>query len=752
MSSNVTFISAAFLSILASVAALGFLITQLIFMCFGRSKKKKDTQKTAKDTTGKNQGENSCLESRNVRNDRRTKEMVGVYEINNDKANISSNCDVDGCDGVVVNCDNGKNLGRDGDCCIATDEGDGGCSDGCDAVYGSENGDDKVENKDDILAKEGELDGEVVVCTENSDADDNVNDNEGIEKDVGDEDDDIGNDGIYDDSGNDGDDSGDGKNDGTGGANDVAEDGTDGEGTGKDGSDKDDDIHDDGVYDDGSRGSGNDGIEDCDNDAVYKSSSHCSPASGQTRDHGDDDQDVNADYKNFDDGGDNGINSGDYIGDDSSADDNQIDGIDDGSNGDGLNGSKDRGANEGEEVENHVCIKVNVGCDVAAVDNNHSNMNRDSELRSKEDADNIYKCCNNKHNNRLYTKSHCTTSNNTSGKIPYPGSSNPCTCECSHAGITASDDQNTFEAVHLQKQHIHFKLDVDITKYQITDGSEGYQDSCLTGSSDENLSDGEIADNPHHNCSQNQIPYTVPNACENACYNKTSTGKITSKTTCRSCWINIQQDSIKSAVKFCAEKQMACEDAIKLSKTIDHKHLERNTSDCSSNNDGFFLDDKFNKNLPPFEEIGWTGEAKTRDTAVQVFEDSSSGQNGRNSPTAFYGISDSSQNSSTISCCYSSEYEYRREREDISSSECSETSNCDENIMARKSIELCQSTEFNTEKYALYHIVNMDCIEKSEAEKEFKREMATNSTIFRRFVRRIINFAECCISALYADK
>ena len=727
MSSNVTFISAAFLSILASVAALGFLITQLIFMCFGRSKKKKkDTQKTAKDITGKNQGERSCPESRHVRDDRRTKEMVGVYEINNDKANISSNCDMDGCDGVVVNCDNGKNLGRGGDCCIATDEGDGGCSD---AVYGSENRDNKVENKDDILAKEGELDGEVVVCTENSDADDNVNDNEG---------------------------------------NDVAEDRANGgEGIGKNGSDKDDDIHDDGVYDDGSRGSCNDGIEDCDNNAAYetseresKNSSHCSLVSGQTRNHGDDDQDVNADYKNFDDGGDNGIHSGDYIGDDSSADDNQIDGIDDGSNGDGLNGSKDRNANEGEEVENHVCIKVNVGCDVAAIDNNHSNTNRhqesvagnDSELRSKEDADSIYNCCDNKRNNRLYTNSHCKTSNNTSGEIPYPGSCNLCTCECSHAGITASDDQNTFEAVHLQKQHIHFKLDVDITEYQITDGSEGYQDSCLTGSSDENLSDGEIADNPHHNCSQNQIPYIVPNVCENACYNKTSTGKITSKTTCRTCWINIQQDSIKSAVKFCSERQMACEDAIKLSKTIDHKHLERNTSDCSSNNDGFFLDDKFNKNLPPFGEMGWTGEAKTRDTAVQVFEDSSSGQNGRNSPTAFYGISDSSQNSSTISCCYSSEYEYRREREDISSSECSETSNCDENVMARKSKELCQSTEFNTKKYALDHIVNMDCIEKSETEKEFKREMATNSTIFGRFVRRIINFAECCISALYADK
>ena len=50
-------IPTALLSILASVAAFSFLITQLIFMCFGRSKKKWRRKKTAGKIAGKNHGE-----------------------------------------------------------------------------------------------------------------------------------------------------------------------------------------------------------------------------------------------------------------------------------------------------------------------------------------------------------------------------------------------------------------------------------------------------------------------------------------------------------------------------------------------------------------------------------------------------------------------------------------------------------------------------------------------------------------------
>jgi preprotein translocase subunit SecG len=52
-------VAAAFLSILAIVAAFGFLITQLIIACFERSKKKREKQKTVMKIASKNHGEST---------------------------------------------------------------------------------------------------------------------------------------------------------------------------------------------------------------------------------------------------------------------------------------------------------------------------------------------------------------------------------------------------------------------------------------------------------------------------------------------------------------------------------------------------------------------------------------------------------------------------------------------------------------------------------------------------------------------
>ena len=697
MISNLMLISASFLSILASVAALNFLITQLIFMCFGRSKKKKqDSRSTEGNINGKIniQGEGSRrLESSNVGN-----------------VTMASSCDVGSCDAVAVHCEQRTTLGCEGH--IATDSGDSAV-----VVYGSESEDEKVESHDG-QANGVKLGGEVMVCTEDISVGDG---GEGSGKDGAGKGDGIGN--GFDDGGNDGSNEGDGGNDGaeasgagndgegsgkddTGksegigngfddGGNDGSNEvdggnngaeasgaGDDGEGSGKDGAG---DIGKDCAFDDGddsNGGCGGNDVEDNDDneDALYetskresKNSKHCGILSGQSMDHNDQDVDVaneNADDKS--------IRSGDRIDDDDvNADNNQIDDIDDIRGV--LNGGYDRNGNDSENVDDteHTCvISRPAGC---------SSCN----LRA---------------------------------------------CQCNHVSNTRSNDENTVDAVRLQKQYIHFKLDVDVTKYKISDNCDDYH-----GGSGENLSDGKkLQDNSVQNGPPNQTPQTIPSFCENACYSKISTEKIASKCESRSCRITIEPNAIKNkgSVKFCSERQIACEDTIKLSTAIDNRCLATNTT---TNNEGLFLNEKLNENLP---KIVYKCETKARNIAIQVFEDSS---------TAFYSTSDSSGNSSTISCCFSSEYEYGRDFEVTLSS--SETSNCDERINARKSSELLgEATELDTTKYALQHIVNMECIEEIETDKDFRRKMASNSSIFGRFLSRIINFAQCCFSALYTDR
>ena len=787
MISNLMLISALFLSILASVAALNFLITQLIFMCFGRSKKKKqDSRSTEGNINGKIniQGEGSRrLESSNVGN-----------------VTMASSCDVGSCDAVAVHCEQRTTLGCEGH--IATDSGDSAV-----VVYGSESEDEKVESHDG-QANGVKLGGEGMVCTEDISVgdggegsgkdgagkgdgigngfDDGESDgsnegdggNDGAEasgagdygecsrKDDTGKGDDIGN--GFNDGGNDGSNEGDGGNDGaeasgagddgegrgkndTGksegigngfddGGNDGSNEGdggnngaeasgagNDGEGSGKDdtgksegigngfddggndgsnevdggndgaeasgagddgessGKDGADDIGKDCAFDDGddsNGGCGGNDVEDNDDneDALYetskresKNSKHCGILSGQSMDHNDQDVDVaneNADDKS--------IRSGDRIDDDDvNADNNQIDDIDDIRGV--LNGGYDRNGNDSEKVDDteHTCV------------------------------------------------------------ISRPASCSSCNlraCQCNHVSNTRSNDENTVDAVCLQKQHIYFKLDVGVTKYKISDNCDDYH-----GGSGENLSDGKkLQDNSVQDGPPNQTPQTIPSFCENACYSKISTEKIASKCESRSCRITIEPNAIKNkgSVKFCSERQIACEDTIKLSTAIDNRCLATNTT---TNNEGLFLNEKLNENLP---KIVYKCETKARNIAIQVFEDSS---------TAFYSTSDSSGNSSTISCCFSSDYEYRRDFEATLSS--SETSNCDERINARKSSELLgEATELDTTKYALQHIVNMECIEEIETDKDFRRKMASNSSIFGRFLSRIINFAQCCFSALYTDR
>ena len=650
MVSNLLLISASFLSILASVAALNFLITQLVFMCFGRSiKKKQDSRSTEGNINGKINihGEGSrWLESSNIGN----VTMANGSELNSDKAVVSSSCDTVSCDVVAVHCEKRMTLGCESH--IATDSGDSAV-----VVYGSESEDEKVESHDGQV-NGVKLGGEVMVCTEdiNSVGVSEVSGKDGVGKgdDISTGFDDGGNDGSNEsdgdndgaeasDEGDDGEGSGkydtgksegigfdDGGNDGSNevdGGNDGAEasgTGDDGEGSGKDGSG---DTGND-ACNDSNGGCGGNGVEDNDDneDALYetskresKNSNHCRILSGQSMDH--DDQDVDAANENAND---NSIRSGDRIDHDVNADKNQTDDIDD--IGDVLNGGYDRNGNDSEKFDDtdHTCvISRPAGC---------SSCN----LRA---------------------------------------------CQCNHVNNTRSNGENTLDAVRLQKQQIHFKLDVEITKYQISNDCDDSH-----GGSSENLSDGKkLQGNSVQNGLPNQTPQTIPSFCENACYSKTK--KIASKCESRSCRITIEPNAIKNkgSAKFCSERHMACEDTIKLSTAIDNTHLATNTT---TNNEGLFLNDKLNENLP---KIVCTCETKTRNIAIQVFEDSS---------TAFYSTSDSSGNSSTISCCCSSEYEYGRDFEVTLSS--SETSNCDERINARKSPEfLGESTELDTTKYAL---------------------------------------------------
>ena len=75
------FIPALILSIFASVTAFGFLITQLIFMCFGRSKKKKQKHKTEKKIGGKIRGRSSGVVLRNVEYGHAKREDGGKCEV-----------------------------------------------------------------------------------------------------------------------------------------------------------------------------------------------------------------------------------------------------------------------------------------------------------------------------------------------------------------------------------------------------------------------------------------------------------------------------------------------------------------------------------------------------------------------------------------------------------------------------------------------------------------------------------------------
>jgi hypothetical protein len=575
------------------------------------------------------------------------------------------------------------------------------------------------------------------------------------------------------DGGDDGNDDGDGDDDGDDGGND------DGNNDG-----------DDGVSDDGSnidsKSSGNNGRGDVGDDGVSdegnKMDSKRSGDNGRDDGGGEGDDEGNSNDGNKIDSKISGYNIGDHgghdddngVSDDGVSDDggkidsrgnvddgfvcaNNIGGDDGAVNGGGdYEKSNDSEGGNGGGVYGDYGSRHDIKNGDGSLDVADMNLNIDgeqgtviddsTETRDKDDANNMHKCCSFKHkkiatgeSDHMHTNNCCETSNGTHGKT-LPGSCNQCACQCNHIGINGSNGQATHkdhDALHIKKQRIQFKLDVDITKYQIDDGNEKHPKTSTSRNFGERFSDGEVIDNHYvQNDLVNQTRNVVSSFWpENTLCDNASTREITSKCKNRSCCSNVQQNMIKdeSSVKFYSGRQIVCEKT--MSNTNDNEYLIKDTTDNSPGNCGLILDDNFNEDEPPFglKKIS-ADEPKTRDIAIQVFEGCTS-YSGRNSPTVFDGIGDSTRNSSTISCCCSSEYEYGREMDSVSSSDSSESLHFDENICARE------------------HSINMDFVENNfghESEKKFgkPKEDAANSSIVRRFLSGVVNFAECCISAL----
>ena len=774
------FISVAFLSIVASVAAFGFLITQLIFMCFGRSRKKK----RAKQKTLIKNDIDDCGEASGVRLNRVDGDRVndGNLSVNCDKAEINDDCRLR-IDGDKVDCDKQvKNYSViEGENFIITDTP---CDDGGENATGNDKGGDGSDGGNDDGGNDG------------SKIDSKISGKNGRD-DVGDDD---GGDGVSDDgskidskiSGNNGRDDGGGETDNDGGVDDCG---------GED--DGDDSVSDDGNKMDSKRSGdngrdGGEGDDEGDSNEGNKidskiSGNNIGDHGGGDDDGGDNDGDDNDDGggEGDDEGGSNDANkidskiSGNNIGDDGGHDDDvgDNDGVsDDGSkidnisNGDdgfvcGNNiGGDDGAVNGGDDYEKsndsegdngggvdgdygsrHDIKNGDDGLDVADMNLNIDGeqvtvIDDSTETRDKDDANTMHKCCSFKHketatgeSDLMHTNNCCETSNGTHGKT-LPGSCNQCACQCSHIGINGSNGQATHkdhDALHIKKQRIQFKLDVDITKYQIDDGNEKHPKTSTSRNFGEHFSDGEVIDNHYvQNDLVNQTRNIVSSFWpENALCDNVSTREITSKCKNRSCCSNVQQNMIKdeNSVKFYSGRQIVREKT--MSNTNDNEYLIKDTTDTSRGNCRLILDDNFNEDEPPFglKKIS-ADEPKTRDIAIQVFEGCTS-CSGRNSPTVFDGIGNSTRNSSTISCCCSSEYEYGREMDSVSSSDSSESLHFDENICARE------------------HSINMDCVENNfghESKKKFgkPKEDAANSSIVRRFLSAVVNFAECCISAL----
>ncbi|CAB3984970.1 Hypothetical predicted protein [Paramuricea clavata] len=743
------FISVAFLSIVASVAAFGFLITQLIFMCFGRSgKKKRAKQKTVIKNDINDNGEASGIRLNRVDGDRVNDGNLGV---DCDKApGINSDCglridgDEDRCDKQVKNysviesenvitidtpCDGENATGND----KGGDGGDGGNDDGDDD--GNDDGDD--DRNDDGSRIESKKSGK------------NGRD------DVGDD----GGDGVSDDggkidskrSGNNGRDDGGGEADNDGGVGDSG---------GKDDDGGDASVSDDGNKIDSKRsgdkgrddGGGEGDDEDDSNDGNKIDSKRSGNNIGDHGGHDDDDDGVSDDGSKIDSRGDG--DDGFVCGNNICVNDGAVNGGDDYERSNDNEGGGDNGGGVDGDYGSRHDIKNGDGLDVADmnlnIDGEQGTVIDDrTETRDKDDGNNMHKCCSFKYkkiaageSDLMHTSNCCETSNGTHGKT-IPRSCNQCACQCSHIGINGSNGQATHrdhDALHIKKQRIQFKLDVDITKYQIDDGNEKHSKTSTSRNFGERFSDGEVIDNYYVqndlvNQTRNMVSSFWP---ENALCDNVSPREITSKCKNRSCCSNVQQNMIKyeNSVKFYSGRQIVREKTI--SNTNDNEYLIKDTTDTSPDNCGLILDDNFNEDEPPFglKKIS-AEEPKTRDIAIQVFEGCTS-YSGRNSPSVFDGIGNSTRNSSTISCCCSSEYEYGREMDSVSSSDSSESLHFDENICAR---------EFSARE----HSINMDCVENNfghESEKKFGREDAANSSIVGRFLSGVVNFAECCISAL----
>ena len=703
------FIAAGLLSILASVAAFSFLITQLIFMCFGRSKRKRK-QKAAGKIDGENHGESSGVALSHVRGGAKQKDVelgVECVKIIGHRSRIDDvSIKVDG-GGVLKmsrSVPNGKtSYGAGGKNILVSEKaGNGGdrvCGDVGDN-YRDNNDGTKSETDIKTNGDSGDVGGYKRVDS-NDKVDNNGNQigsQNGGDRFVS------GDDNCADDSAKD-----DCQNNDT-----NCHDG---------GSDNDKRIGDSDV-----EGK----IKLADNDAVDRN----------------DNKDIDkCDTKNhYGDGGKKAYEDIDLDRRNISAHSNNTSTVAEGKDALCIN-------NISGSSSDVTSATANVDGNALNIDGNGRTVAHDGiETKDNFNANQIQ--CSFKPSNKtreisdVDSHSPNETSRSADGKSLPTSCNHHCACQCNQVDINDSDGQSSIcedhGVVYIQKRRIQLQLNVDITKYQINDEPRNLS---------EHFSDGVTVENK----SLNQTNNTFTSVYGNALCDKVSTGKTGSKHKNTACSI-VQQNMIKdqSSIKFYPGGQIVRENMkiIKQSERNDCENFTENTTHFSANNDGLFPGNDCLKSELFFCKNISSSEPKTREITTQVFEEycssESSSHSGQNSPTFSNITHTSTQNSSTISCYCSSECEHGREIDCASSDEI--MNSYQYNIKTKKSTDLSPSSR--SKIYAIEHCINMDCIDCSdnnfgyESEKTLCKNDAENSSIFRRLLSRI---AECCISALNAE-